>query len=400
MSAPVAVATAAEGVPAAETVLAAAVRILGFSLLSGGVAAGVALLYRWYGDEELPDGVAVLVGVSAVAIWLNTQTTLQEAILGESDLLDPAVAVYTVLAFAVSAIAADAGRRLGDRMGRDVTVATPTRIDDVSQLLRSAGRVVAVDLPKTVRDADGYDPVDPATKAELAGETLLFPRRLSTEALRERLVARLERDYGVGHVDVDLAADGTVEYLAVGSRQSGLGPTLAPGTVAVAVRGDPAPDASPGDAVDVWAVEGAARRVASAELRATAGDVVTLAVDAGTAPALDPEREYRLVTLPGSPDAGREFVSLLRAADETIATLRVGADDPLAGAPVGSLPVFVLAVERDGTVVSLPDADERLAAGDVCYVLGRPEALRRAGETSADRPPAREEEAGERAAGR
>lgn len=364
-----------------EPVLDAVVRLLGFALLALAAAGGTAFLYRWYAGGEVPDGVAVLTGVAVVALWLNTKSALGDAIIGESPLLDPTTAVYTVVTFAASAIAADGGRRLGDHLATStVAAATPRTFDEMSQLVRAAGRVIAVTLPDSIGDVDGYDPVDERTKAELAGQTLLLPGRLTVEGLHSRLVDRLERDYGVGAVDVELAADGTVEYLAVGSRPAGLGPTLAPGSVAVAVRADPAADASPGDTVEVWyadADDGSPRRAAAAELRATTGDVATIALDAPEADRLEPARPSRLVTLPGSAGAGRQFVSLLRAAHETATTVTVDADEPLDGATVGSLPVAVVAVERGGEAIALPADDERLEAGDVVSLLGRPEALRR-----------------------
>ncbi|SIS08913.1 TrkA C-terminal domain-containing protein [Natronorubrum thiooxidans] len=390
-----------------EALLDAVVRLLGFSLLAGGAATGVAFVYYWYSTDEIPEGVAILFGVSMVAIWLNTKTALQDAIIGETPLLDPETAVYTVTAFVVSAIAADGGRRLGEYLARDVfSIATPRTITEVSQLVRSAGRVVSVTLPETIEDVDGYDPVDPSTKAELAGRTVLLPRRLDPEALRERLIDRLERDHGIGHVDVEFAADGTIEYLAVGSRPAGLGPTLAPGSVAVAIRADPAPDASPGDAVRIWRRDAdSLRRATGGELRGVADDVATVAVDADDARELgarvtnstdSSERDdgrhaglartnadmpYRLVTLPRNPSAERELVSLLRAADETVTTLTVAAGDALEGTTVDSLPVLVVALERAGAAadepIAFPDGTTRLEAGDVAYALGRPDALRR-----------------------
>ncbi|WP_226040443.1 TrkA C-terminal domain-containing protein [Natrinema sp. DC36] len=368
-----------------ETLVEALVGILGFTLLAAGAGAGVAFTYRWYSADEIPEGVAVLFGVALVAIWLNTQTALSQAILGNTGLLEPRTAIYTVAAFVASAIAADAGRRLGDYLARDVfVVATPRTITEVTQLVRSAGRVVSVELPEEIGDIDGYDPVDDSVKAEVAGQTFLFPGRLTVAKRRERLIARLERDFGIGHVDVDLEPDGSVGYLAVGSRPAGIGPTLAPGTVAVALAGDPAADASPGDAVRIWARDEestTARRVAGGELRATAADVVTVALDAEDARDLEPGREYRLATLPGSPDAERDLVSLLRAADETVTTVAVEPDDPLAGLSIDALPVLVVALEREGEDgdehLPLPAGGVRLAVGDIAYVLGRPDALRR-----------------------
>ncbi|WP_394741144.1 TrkA C-terminal domain-containing protein [Natronococcus roseus] len=373
------VAQLAQPDPAVDSLLDVLGRILGFTVLAAGTAAAAAVTFRWYSADELPEGVGVLAGITAVAIWLNTKTALQDAIIGTTPLLEIETAVYTVVVFATSAIAADGGRRVGDYLGRDVfALAAPRTIDDVGQLVRSAGRVTAVELPETIEDVDGYDPVDAETKADLAGETFLFPRHLPVGQLRARLTARLERDYGIGHVDVELGADGEIEYLGLGSRPAGIGPTLAPGTVALSVRADPAADASPGDAVQIWTSDDGARPLAVGELRGTAADAATVAVDADDVGAFDADRPYRLVTLPGTPDAERELVSALRAADETVTALAVDAGGSLDGTTVDSLPALVLAVDRDGDdAVALPPDDLRLAAGDVAYVLGRPEALRR-----------------------
>ncbi|WP_293027429.1 TrkA C-terminal domain-containing protein [Natronococcus sp.] len=365
--------------PVVDSLLDVLGRILGFTVLAAGTAAAAAVTFRWYSADELPEGVGILAGITAVAIWLNTKTALQDAIIGTTPLLEIETAVYTVVVFATSAIAADGGRRVGDYLGRDVfSLAAPRTIDDVGQLVRSAGRVTAVELPETIEDVDGYDPVDAETKADLAGETFLFPRHLPVGQFRDRLTARLERDYGIGHVDVELGADGEIEYLGLGSRPAGIGPTLAPGTVALSIRADPAADASPGDAVQIWTSDDGTRPLAVGELRGTAADAATVAVDADEVDAFDADRPYRLVTLPGTPDAERELVSALRAADETVTALAVDAGGSLDGASVDSLPALVLAIDRnEDDAVALPSGELRLAAGDVAYALGRPEALRR-----------------------
>ena len=361
----------------------AVVRIIGFVVLSGAVAAGVSFVYRWYSREVIPDGVAVLTGVVAVALWLNTQTVLQDAIIGDADVLDPSTAVYTVGAFAASAVAADGGRRVGDHLASRTAITTPRGIDDVSELVRTAGRVVAVEIPTEIDDADGFDPVAAETKTAIAGRTFRFPRRVTVGELQDRLAARLEADYGIGYVDVELTPDGTVERLAVGSKPAGLGPTLAPGTVAVAVRGDPAPDASPGDAVDVWIGDDTEqRRITTGEFRASVDDVATITLPERAADALAVDREYRLVTRPGTVDDEREFRALLRTTPETVTSVAIGADDALAGDRVGSIPAIVLAIDAAGSsaVVAFPDPDRRLETGDVCYVLAHPSALGRLGE--------------------
>lgn len=50
-------------------------------------------------------------------------------------------------------------------------------------------------------------------------------RGLTVDELRRRITTRLREDYGVGNVDIELTEEGTVDYLAVGSRAAGIGPT-------------------------------------------------------------------------------------------------------------------------------------------------------------------------------
>lgn len=369
------------------------VRLLGFALLAGAAAAVLALVYRWYSDEPIPDGVAVITGVAVVAAWLNTKNLLDQAINGDPTPFDPTAAALTVAIFATSAIAADAGRRFGDDLARTIfAVASARSIDAVGRFVRSARRTVPVTLPGTIDDLEGYDPVAAETREALAGETLSLPRRLEPAERRSRLEERLEHDYGLASVVAEVDADGTVTALAAGSRRAGIGPSLAPGQVACAIRADPAPEATPGDAVSIWTsgergeTNGGTdtlARVATGELRGAVEDVATVAVAPEDGRALEAER-YRLATRPGSPDAGREFVSVLRRVPETVTTIRVAdpaaerattADARLAGTTVGALPVAVLAIERASEVLAFPPDEEPLAADDVAYVLGLPAAL-------------------------
>jgi hypothetical protein len=369
-------------VPAVDaSLVATAAQLLAFAVgaaLVGGVAG---LVYRWYTKFRLPVWLSVLFGLSLVSLYLNTVGVFSELLGGETGIFSLRLVVFNVLALAVGASAAPLGRLVGDRIATDVFAVTGARELDVevSRLVRSVGRITDVTLPEEtddIGDIEGYDPVAEATKETLAGKVLIFPRRLSRTELEARLVTRLQDDYDVGHVDVELAADGTVEYLALGSRVTGIGPTLAPGTVAVAVRADPANAASPGDRVQVWGTD-PRERLLTAELRAHVDDVATLAVNEEEATRLDAGTTYRLVTLPAEAQADREFASLLRAADETMYAVTVAEGSDLAGAAVASIEATVVAVEgEDGAVDTLPH-DRTLVAGDEVFVVCRAEAYRR-----------------------
>lgn len=133
-------------------------------MLSGGVAATAALVYRWYGRTPIPEGVGVLLGVGSVALWLNTTASLAGAIDGSDALVEPATAFYTIGTIVVVGIAADLGRRAGDRFAADaasVAAGVTGSLDgDVSTLVRSVRRAIRVTLPAEIDDVEGYDSVD------------------------------------------------------------------------------------------------------------------------------------------------------------------------------------------------------------------------------------------------
>ncbi|QLG26326.1 TrkA C-terminal domain-containing protein [Halorarum halophilum] len=354
--------------------------IAGFAVASLIVAALASLSYRWYVREPIPRGLATLVGVAVVAFSLNT-IGLFGQVIGNTTETDPfaiRTVVVNVVSLGAAVLAAPVGRRLGDRAITDVVAVSGADYveGEVSRAVRTLGRVTAIELPAEIEDIEGYDPIPSATKERFAGTTMLFPRRRSGEPLRDLLVDRLKEEYGIGHVDVELDGNEAVR-LAVGARVAGLGPTLGPGTCAVAVRADPPNGASPGEAVQVWTDGEKPERIATAELRATAGDVVTIAVDESDAAAFENDRTYRLLTLPADPRADREFASLLRAADETMGVVTVSEGSALVGATVESVGSTVVAVRpATGPVETIPGHSLEMRAGDTLYVVARPEELR------------------------
>ncbi len=354
-------------------------QLVGLGIFAAVLAAAAAVVHRWYVREGIARALALLVGLSGVAVYLNTTTALGTVIAGSSAPTETQVALFNISAFIVGAGGALLGRTVGDRFGTDVLLGEgfADMEADVGRLVQSVGRVVVVELPTEIDDTVGYDPVAAETKEELAGKRFVFPRRLTIGELRERLVTRLKADYGVGHVDVELDDDGTVEYLALGSRAAGIGPTLPPATNAVVIRADPAFAASAGDLVQVWETD-PMRRVLTAELRGVSEDTVTIAIDAADTQKVDPTREYRLVTLPVEDRPDREFASLLRAAEETFSSVTVEAGSPLHGMPVGALDFTVVALKPEGEQPrAIPDRTTVLAPGDVVFAIARPEHLRR-----------------------
>ena len=371
--------TALQGGLTATDPVQLSAQLLGVGIAAATAAGLAALGYRWYVRERIPTGLAVLFGLSVVVVgYVGTTGALGAVIAGDDAVLDSRFVLQNLAAFAIGAAGSSVGMRAGDGLGTDLFAATGGRsIDaDVSEIVQTVGRVTSMKLPEEINDIIGYDPMPETTKEALSGKRLLFPRRLTKNELRDRLVSRLKTDYGVGHVDVELGDDGNVEYLAVGSRAAGIGPTLPPATNAVAIRADPANAASSGDLVQVWEPN-PPQRVLTGELRGVADDVVTVAIDAADTPKLDSETRYKLVTLPVQDRPDREFASLLRAAEETMATVTVPAGSELVGTDVGDLGVTVAAVTReDSPTEAIPTRDRVLEAGDIIYAIAKPDGLR------------------------
>ncbi|WP_232702791.1 potassium transporter TrkA [Halobacterium wangiae] len=363
----------------APVTTAAVAQAVGLTVVAALVVVVLAAGFRWYFRQRVPFGVALLVDVSVVTLYLNTRVALGEAVAGRTDALSVAEVGSNLAVFAAAIVLVPAALRAGDRIGIQLLAATGTREleGEVGQLVKAVGRAVAVELPEEVADIEGYDPVTPETKRELAGKTFIFPRRLTVDELEDRLVARLKDDYEVGYVDVELDAAGTVSYLALGRRTAGIGPTLPPGTAAVAVRADPPYTAAAGDLVQVWRADGEQpRQVTTAELRAVKDDTVTLSLDEFDARSIA-GGDYRLLTLPYEPGADRQFASLLRNADETMTVVSVGAGSDLEGRTVGDVDGTVAAVRTGDGVEAIPKGSRVLAAGETLYVVARPDVVRR-----------------------
>jgi hypothetical protein len=370
-------------------------RLVGLCLLSGVVAGLAAFLFRWRAGIPFPEGPALLLGLGAIAVSLNTRLVLVRFLGTDGNALAFERAVADLVVFALGGASAMAGWGAGDRLGRSERFSIARFQPRLSPLVRASGRQITVELPERIDDISGYDPVHAETKATLAGKRYAFPRGLTVDQLREALVERLESDHDIGHVDVELAVDGTVEHLGVGRRIAGIGPTLPPGTAATALHADPSLGASPGDTVQLWDGE-TATRLGTAELRAVADRVVTVSARENVIEAVDPRADYRLLTLSGEERVDRIFAGLLRRADETMRTVEIQAESTIAGMTVGDLGLSVIAVTTvDGTLVTIPERARELAAGESVFAVAHPTQLRRleaaaTGDTSYERPTATE----------
>jgi uncharacterized protein with PhoU and TrkA domain len=137
--------------------------------------------------------------------------------------------------------------------------------------------------------------------------------------------------------------------------------------------------------------------VTNGELRGTAEDLVTLAMDEPDAKRLDPGRRYRLVTLPVEPRADREFAAQLRGAEETMSAVTVAEDSALVGSSVNAVDIAVVAIRTtDGDVIAIPTRSRTIGSGETIYAIGRPDRLRKLESAAASAPaPAAAADSGE-----
>jgi len=363
----------------AGSVLAAAVRVVGLALLAGVTTTIAAFVYRVRVRTGLPEGATLILGLGVVAIALNTRVVFVQYVGGTGDPLSVREALVNVTVFVAAGMASYGGHRAGEALAVSDRFSLGWLRPDIGPIVRATGRVITVTLPGEIADLEGYDPVPEKTKTALEGRRLEFPRGLTVAELESELAGRLTAEYDVGHVDLELAADGTVEHLGVGKRPAGIGATLPPGTAAVAVRADPPFSASPGDTLQVWRAEdGEPKRLGTAELRASVGDVATIVADEAVAERVDPTAEYRLMTLSAESRPEREFAMLLRQSEKTTSVIAVGSESPLPGTPIGALAVTVLAVRSaDGEVEPIPEDSRAIGVGEELIVVGRSDVLRR-----------------------
>lgn len=355
------------------------VSIVALSLLAFVVTLIVTLVFRVRTGHTFPEGATLIVGLGVVAIYLNTRLSLIQFISSQGEMISVGEVLLNILVFVTAGVASHAGRQLGDAAGSSDRFTWKRLQSDLSPIVRATGRFITVSIPETIEDIEGYDPVDAEMKRVIAGKTMDFPIGLTLEELHSQVTARLKEEHDIGYVDVDLDRDGTITHLAVGQRAAGLGQTIPPNSVGVAVPADPPFSASPGDTVQLWRIDddGTETRLGTAELRASIGSVATLIIDETRATEVDLTADYRLMTLSANSHPEREFAAMLRREEETMNIIEIQDESSLIGESVGNLDVTVVAVRSaDGEIVSISEQDHRIQAGDDLFALGLPEALR------------------------
>ncbi|CCQ32352.1 conserved hypothetical protein containing TrkA-C domain [Halorhabdus tiamatea SARL4B] len=351
--------------------------LVGLVVLSTLTAAFAAVCYRRETTRPIPTGAAVLTGLVSISLWIGGRIVSEHTVVADLSLVLDATGYFLIGSFGAGAVGAFGGRRLGDAIAcvfADIQPAEHPR--EIADVRRSARQARRVQLPETILDRSGSDPVDRELKRELAGSTWSLPRTLSPEAVTARVKSRFERDYGIDRVEIEMDGPHILRRLAIGYEPSGLSASLPPRTVGVAVESQRTSGANVGDPVDVWTAED--DRVAfagRATVERASTNTTTLVLPAARSTALVGTSPDGLTTIPAAPDDGADFRSVLRASDHAISVLTVEANGPLEGEFVGWLAVTVLVIVRDEGVISLPAETETLRSGDDVYVFGGPSAF-------------------------
>lgn len=350
--------------------------VLGLGFIAALASAAAATFYRARFREPLPEAASLIIGLGTIAIILNTRLVFVQFVSDQTELLALDVAARNLATFVVGAVGTFVGHAMGERFGQSNWLRIGRFQPSLNPIVRAAGRHITLTLPDEIEDIEGFDPVSDEVKRTLSGMTIDFPRGLTVEALEEQLSTRLTDKHDIGYVDADVHGDGTVTYLSVGQRPAGLGPTLPPGSVAMAIHADPAFSAGPGDAIEMWTPGRDPELVGAGELRAAVGDVVTIVCDASLSDRIDPNTSYRLVTLPSDARPDREFAASLRNSPETLGVVDVSGESQVVERALAELEVTVIAIGRDTSTLTLPAPSETVHAGDRLFVLARPGRLR------------------------
>ncbi|THE66036.1 hypothetical protein D8Y22_03685 [Salinadaptatus halalkaliphilus] len=353
-----------------------AIGTVGSGLLAAIVGGFVAGWYRSRTKRAPPAGTVPMIGLAAVTgYWLVVAATTGSIVPGAP--LEHQLSAGMLLAtVAVAGVAGTVGGRFVDRLACQVGEIPRLEADgEPAAAVRDARLAVSLELPATIDDAEGYRPVDESTTRRLSGTTIELPHALSIDERRDRIERQLTADYDIDYTDVTMAEDGTVDRVLVGRHAPGLGTTVPPKTVGVAIRAECPSEASLGDSVEIWSTAAGGRLLATGTLRATDGSIATVVVDADRTPALADDERYRLVTRPAGPTGGYEFASTLHALEATVSTITVEPDGDLVGEFVGWLPGRVLVIDRDDDLLAVPETNEPLRAGDTCWVLAHPDEL-------------------------
>jgi hypothetical protein len=351
-------------------------------------------------------GVVVLAlaiaGVNGGLLALN-----DKAVTGSANGIAILVAIVVVLMLSLYAHAK--GDQMGAAMPKRITLqqlANRTLSADVVERV-GGRRQVKVTVAGEVADLEGYPPLPAGLRAELTDATVSLPADLPISELERRTADRLQTDYDLAEVTVQMDERGRASVSAA-PPSAGLSRRVPQGKRAVSVSTLLPTGLAAGDEVrlrtDAGSYEGTVLGFGSREPPAnTVGEAAT---DGGTDP--DPPAPKPATTATGGrgrigvavdrqttepllgADVTRlsvrsrgertefELLSLLRRSGQRFRRLTVRAGGALDDVGIGDLGVrdeygvVVLAIRREGSWLLIPGGGVVPEAGQELYVVGNP----------------------------
>ncbi|MDY7081737.1 MAG: TrkA C-terminal domain-containing protein [Halobacteria archaeon] len=372
------------------------------------VAWGLGFLFKYFTGVTLPGFGVVVLGVALAGV--------QGGLLG---LTDPAVAASTktLVALIVVMMLTLYAHSKGDQMGvefprrislrslRETTIST-----DVVEIIGGFGQV-RVHHEGDIGNIEGYPPLPSSLRAEIGGESWMFPSALSIDEMEKRLAERLTKEYDLSEVEVSIDSQAKARINAA-PPMGGVSKRVPEGRRTVSVDVLVPTGIARGDEVVIRAGDkGVSGTVVSAtsdiegsnpptttseETDETSSKPVTaptteggdgritLAVspdEARTLLSLEPSEIERAVVKSRGKRREFELVSLLKQGGKRFERFSVATNSSLAGRTLSestvrdTYGVAVLGIKRSGDWIVSPSGSTSLESGDELLVVGKPDAL-------------------------
>lgn len=205
----------------------------------------LSLVYRYIANERLPILMAVVLGVGLMGFAGGLSALADTRSLTTTQATQIAVGSFVIVWIV----------NLSDRL----LMKMPRRGRLFGLIGKSRSEYKTIKLPdaQSMRDLIGKAKVPEQLKRDLAGMEFLLPSDLPIDELVVRLKRRIITDWGVGDVELELDAHGTITYFALSGREQGISASVKEGSVALPLRFDRVPAGlGPGDLIMVYLKNG------------------------------------------------------------------------------------------------------------------------------------------------
>jgi hypothetical protein len=386
-------------------------------ILPAVVTWALAVLFRYVTGLTVPSFAVVVLAVALAGVNGGFMALNDQSIVGSRNSVTLVTALLVVMMIAF--YTHNHGDRFGAALPRSLSLASlreRTLSADVVELVGGRGRVT-VSVSGPVTDMEGYPPLPPSLRADIAAVEWTFPADDTLGDLEARFAERLRSEFDVADavVTVDEEARATVSAappasalsrrVPAGERAVSV-PALLPtgvargeavrvvtpagtvgGTVVSARSGEETAPAPPAPTPAAETDESPEAPVAAPSTTGGEGRL-TVAVDPADAEALLAATEARVLVDSRGTRREYELISLLRRAGQRFRRLTLGDDSDLVGETVATAKlretygVAVLGVQSDGEWTLAPSGDTPLRAGADLFVVGRSAAFERLAEVT------------------